>query len=118
MRKLLPLILLAFLLLTNSCGDDSTSPNDNDEPIVPTYEVEYTDEAVFINELRVGSVQATDSLGRPMPTNTGCYRLQSGEYFLLSTAIKNSFDSRYFGPVVEDGILGVATPLLIFEPEN
>lgn len=76
------------------------------------------DEAVFINELRVGSVQEKDSLGRPMPINTGCYRLQSGEYFLLSTAIKNSFDSRYFGPVVEDNILGVATPLLIFEPEN
>lgn len=74
--------------------------------------------SVLINELPVAEVQMADSLGRPMPIKMGCYRLQSGEYFLLSTAIKNSFDSRYFGPVVEGNILGVATPLLIFEPEN
>ncbi|MEL7491984.1 MAG: S26 family signal peptidase [Pseudomonadota bacterium] len=73
---------------------------------------------VLINELPVAEIQTADSLGRPMPVKTGCYRLHSSEYFLLSTAIKNSFDSRYFGPVGEDDILGVATPLLIFEDEN
>ncbi len=74
--------------------------------------------SVLINELPVAEIQKVDRLGRPMPVEIGCYRLQTGEYFLLSTAIKNSFDSRYFGPVVEDNILGVATPLLIFESEN
>ena len=74
--------------------------------------------SVLINEIPVVEIPKADSLGRPMPVKSGCYWLQSGKYFLLSTAIKNSFDSRYFGPVDEDNILGVATPLLIFEHEN
>ncbi len=76
------------------------------------------DARVSINDIPVAEIQHADSLGRPMPIKTGCYRLHINEYFLLSTVIKNSFDSRYFGPVVEDNILGVATPLLIFDQEN
>ncbi len=70
--------------------------------------------SIFIGKTSIVDIQKTDSLGRPMPITAGCFILQDGEYFLLSTAIKNSFDSRYFGPVDEDNILGVATPLLIF----
>lgn len=70
--------------------------------------------AVFINGRRVVDVLESDSYGRQMPVLIGCFRLQSGDYFLLSTQISNSFDSRYFGPVSEDRILGVATPLAVF----
>lgn len=60
----MPLVLLALLLLTYSCGDDSTAPNDsydNDKPIVPTYDVEYTDEAVFINDDDGGAILNLDT---------------------------------------------------------
>lgn len=70
--------------------------------------------SVLVNNKPVGRIQTEDSLGRPMTVLRGCYHLQNREYFLLSTAIENSFDSRYFGPVDEANILGVATPLLIF----
>ena len=69
---------------------------------------------VIVNEMRLAEVLERDSVGRQMPVQNGCYRLQEGEYFLLSTKIPNSFDSRYFGPVGEDRILGVATPLAVF----
>ena len=73
---------------------------------------------VSINGEPVAGIQSEDALGRPMPISEGCYILQPREYFLLSTDIENSFDSRYFGPVFEDHILGVATPLFIFSKEN
>lgn len=92
----------------------------NKTPVLKTISAVSGDEiciysvSVLINGDPVATVQKTDSLGRLMPVKQGCYQLQPGEYFLLSTAIENSFDSRYFGPVDEDLILGVATPLLIF----
>ncbi len=59
MKNLL-LIIVAFLLLA-SCGDDSTSANDNDEPIVPTYEVEYTEETIFIDDKDGGAILNLDT---------------------------------------------------------
>jgi len=70
--------------------------------------------AVFINQIYAVSTQIEDTLGRPMPVHQGCLILKKDEFFLLSTAIQHSFDSRYFGSVDEEAILGVATPLLIF----
>ncbi len=92
----------------------------NKTPVLKTISAVSGDEicifaaSILINAEPVATVQKTDSIGRVMPVKPGCYQLQPGEYFLLSTAIENSFDSRYFGPVDEDLILGVATPLLIF----
>ena len=74
--------------------------------------------AVFVNETPIVMIEKEDSIGRQMHVREGCFLLQQGQYFLLSTRIKNSFDSRYFGPVGEYNILGVATPLFIFSEEN
>jgi len=52
------------------------------------------------------SVQAQDSLGRDMPLRSGCIVLKSGEYFLVSPDVQMGFDSRYFGPVTIENILG------------
>lgn len=49
-----------------------------------------------------------DSSEREMPRWNECRTLQSGEYFLISTDVQTSFDSRYFGPVREEDILGNA----------
>ena len=51
-------------------------------------------------------VLSDDRFGRPLPQLSGCYRLGSGEVFLVSTDAQTSFDSRYFGPVSVELILG------------
>lgn len=52
-----------------------------------------------------------DRTGRPLPHWTGCRALDSDEVFLLMADVPDSFDSRYFGPVTTDRILGKARPL-------
>jgi conjugative transfer signal peptidase TraF len=68
------------------------------------------DEEVSVN----GTVLATtvadvDSAGRPLPQWQDCKTLTTEEVFLLSTADARSFDSRYFGPVTRQMIVGTAT---------
>ncbi len=50
--------------------------------------------------------QSHDSMGRDMPQLEGCFTLQTGQVFLISTDVPNSFDSRYFGPVTASNVLG------------
>lgn len=47
-----------------------------------------------------------DVLGRPLPSRSGCYELLKDEVFLVSTDVQTSFDSRYFGPVKRENLLG------------
>ncbi|MDH2380725.1 S26 family signal peptidase [Bradyrhizobium sp. CER78] len=55
--------------------------------------------------------------GRALPAWKGCMRLIEGEFFLLQ-AHSNSFDSRYFGPVLRCNVLGVARPIWTWNPDN
>jgi type IV secretory pathway protease TraF len=51
-----------------------------------------------------------DSRGRPMPVfPTGRYDLQVSQYWIRGSD-PDSFDSRYFGPVVEQEIVSTAVP--------
>jgi conjugative transfer signal peptidase TraF len=47
-----------------------------------------------------------DSLGRDMPKLSGCFTLKTDEYFLVSPDVQAGFDSRYFGAVRRENILG------------
>ena len=47
-----------------------------------------------------------DVLGRALPTRSGCYELSKDEVFLISNYVQTSFDSRYFGPVKRENLLG------------
>ena len=47
-----------------------------------------------------------DSLGRDMPKLSGCFTLKADEYFLVSPDVQAGFDSRYFGAVDAQNILG------------
>ncbi len=47
-----------------------------------------------------------DSLGREMPSWQGCIILENNEAFLVSTDVQTSFDSRYFGAVPVENVLG------------
>ncbi|MBS7663594.1 S26 family signal peptidase [Pseudomonas lalucatii] len=54
-----------------------------------------------------------DRQGRAQPAWTGCRHLVGDELFLLSTINPESFDSRYFGPVPVDAVIGRAQPLCL-----
>ena len=47
-----------------------------------------------------------DGLGRAMPVMSGCYTLNADEVFLVSLDVQSSWDSRYFGAVSDDLIIG------------
>ena len=60
-----------------------------------------------VNGVRFGVVASADGEGRPLPQWRGCRRLAADEVFVFSGRIRNSFDSRYYGPVNRAAVLGV-----------
>ena len=67
--------------------------------------------AVSINGQQAAQALLVDRMGRDLPVWDGCATLAAGEVFLLSPH-PSSLDGRYFGPVHEADILGVAAPLI------
>jgi len=61
---------------------------------------------VFVQNRPPLNVLKHDARGRLLPSWSGCYRLKSNEVFLVSTDVQTSFDSRYFGPVDRELVLG------------
>ncbi|MEO0883036.1 MAG: S26 family signal peptidase [Pseudomonadota bacterium] len=54
-------------------------------------------------------IHPLDSQGLMMPAyQNGCRRISRGHYLLISERIETSFDSRYFGEVGRESILGQA----------
>lgn len=66
---------------------------------------------VTIDGRHVATALDADRLGRRLPRWTGCYRLARNELFLIAPASPASFDSRYFGAVHSDAVVGRARPL-------
>ena len=73
---------------------------------------------VYVNEKPVAKALPVDSKGRAMPQLSLCRRLALGEYFLLNPDISDSFDSRYFGPITTDLVIGKAVPLWTWTEEK
>lgn len=71
---------------------------------------------VVIDGVRLprSSVSPADAEGRPLSPWPGSV-VASGHLFLHSS-FAGSYDSRYFGPVPEAGLLGLARPVLVFDP--
>lgn len=64
--------------------------------------------------LPYSTVEPSDGAGRPLQPFTGGI-VPSG-YLFLHSDFASSYDSRYFGPVPETGLLGLARPVLTFDP--
>jgi conjugative transfer signal peptidase TraF len=82
---------------------------------VPGDQVMITSGGILINQHYFGPVFKQDSQGKPLPELRGSFRIQPGYFLPLATAIPNSFDGRYFGPVPLRLIVGKAKPVLIFK---
>lgn len=81
------------------------------KPIVagPGDDVDTMDGQVRVNGVAVASstMQPVDSAGRALPQWRDHRRLAAGEFFVLSTRIPTSLDSRYYGPVSEADVVAV-----------
>lgn len=72
-------------------------------------------DAILINGRTViEHVYDRDRLGRTLPSWHGCRRLRSDEVFALMSDVPNSLDSRYFGPIETETIIGTLVPLWTF----
>jgi conjugative transfer signal peptidase TraF len=60
------------------------------------------------------AVRKSDGSGRPVTRFSGGI-VPPGFIFLLSP-FASSYDSRYFGPVPVNGVLGLARPVLVYDP--
>jgi conjugative transfer signal peptidase TraF len=69
---------------------------------------------VTVNGGAVARAQKFDGGGRAMPRWQGCRKLRAGQSFVLA-ARPDSFDGRYFGPLMFDTIVGRAEPLWTFK---
>ncbi|WFP65641.1 MULTISPECIES: S26 family signal peptidase [unclassified Mesorhizobium] len=68
-------------------------------------------EAIIIGGEIAARRLATDTQNRPLPWWRGCRLLAGDEVFLLNGDAPRSFDSRYFGPVPIQNIIGRLVPL-------
>ncbi len=62
---------------------------------------------IFVDGKLVAQAKKLDRQHRFLPVWKGCLTIKTHEVFLL-TKPKNSFDSRYFGPISSDLIIGTA----------
>ncbi|MDK4742554.1 conjugative transfer signal peptidase TraF [Rhizobium sp. CNPSo 3464] len=72
------------------------------------------DLAIDGHPLASSSIRTTDAEGRPLDHYRGGV-VPSG-YLFLHSAFASSYDSRYFGPVPDAGLLGLARPVFTFDP--
>jgi len=82
---------------------------------LPGQHVEIGDHVVIDGRpLYASVVRKTDGEGRALTPYTGGI-VPPGHLFIHSSCA-SSYDSRYFGPVPDSGLLGLARPLLTFDP--
>jgi len=72
---------------------------------------------VFVNGEVIAEALDRGSDGLPLPFWEGCVRLFEGQFFVIQP-YPYSFDSRYFGPVSECQIVGIAHPLWTWDPTD
>ena len=68
-------------------------------------------EAFTVDGRELGQASARDAQGAVLPVWQGCQTLGAGEVAVFSNRIPNSFDSRYYGAIPENNIIGVYRPI-------
>ena len=82
---------------------------------LPGQRIETTDHVVINGRsLAASAVRKTDGEGRTITPYPGGI-VPPGHLFLHSS-FASSYDSRYFGPLPYSGLLGLARPILTFDP--
>lgn len=66
---------------------------------------------ILINQKLIANIYHYYAPGKKLPRTDFCAQLGQDQYFLLSTKIEHSFDSRYYGPIFRAAIVGKALKL-------
>ncbi|WP_110754715.1 S26 family signal peptidase [Phyllobacterium leguminum] len=66
---------------------------------------------ITVDGIEMGDALERDRLGRPLLVWRGCRTIAAGELFLMNAEVRDSLDSRYFGPLPVSAVIGRATPL-------
>lgn len=82
---------------------------------LPRQEVCRDGSSISVDGIPMAEALDNDRARRPLPAWQGCRRVADGEIFLLNWDVRDSFDSRYFGPVRKSSVIGRAVPLLTDE---
>jgi type IV secretory pathway protease TraF len=61
---------------------------------------------LFVNNESTAIITRNDRNGRRLPLWGGCRELTAHEFFTLSACLKNSFDSRHYGPIRLSNVTG------------
>lgn len=81
---------------------------------VPGDKVEIKDNKIFVNEKFVVERLEKDGYGKSIKSvKPGIYNVTEGEYWMISTYNKGSFDSRYFGAVKAENLKYSLVPLFV-----
>ena len=72
----------------------------------------YRDGRFLLNGEEFAGVESIDSNGNPLPVWKECRVLEEDEIFVYSDRVRNSFDSRYYGPVKKSRIVGAFVKIL------
>ena len=67
---------------------------------------------LYINDRKIAPIYTHDEKGRLLPHWRADCVLGPHEYFVYSSRIWNSFDSRYYGPIQQGQITAVRAPLV------
>jgi conjugative transfer signal peptidase TraF len=82
---------------------------------VPGQQVQITDHVLIDGRsVPASSVHGRDGEGRMLSPDPG--GVVPPHYLFLHSSFASSYDSRYFGPVPDSGLLGLARPVFTFEP--
>jgi type IV secretory pathway protease TraF len=87
------------------------------KPIIagPEDQVDTLGDWLVVNGKRMATMPPReDSAGRPLPIWRACRRLGTDEFFVFSSRIPNSFDSRCYGPIKLSMISAVRRAILIW----
>ena len=67
--------------------------------------------SMWVDGILVATALSRDGKGRPLDAWRGCRLLAANELLLVGRENPVSFDSRYFGPVRRDSVIGKAVPV-------
>lgn len=82
---------------------------------LPGQRVEITDHVLIDGRpVPASSVWGRDGEGRVLPPDSG--GVVPPHHLFLHSPFASSYDSRYFGPVPDSGLLGLARPVFTFDP--
>lgn len=82
---------------------------------LPGQHVEVTDRVVIDGDALAGSaIQEMDGEGRQLTSDPG--GVVPPHHLFLHSRFASSYDSRYFGPLPDSGLLGLARPVITFDP--